>query len=254
MSLVPGPDSHPRPRRTGNVRGWPLTFAHRGARAYLPENTIAAFRLGLSQGAAGLETDAWLALDGVPVLAHDATIRRPGRRVPVARCTSADLAAFEVPTLADLYRTCGTDFELSIDVEHPPVGVPAIDVAESYGALDRLWLCSDELVVLESLRARSSRPRLVCSTGPRRLGGLRSVIPRLQALDVDVVNLHWRHWTRRTVDLVHAAGLLAFGWDAQDDAAVDWLVAAGIDGLYGDRPDHLVARVDRAIHANERGA
>lgn len=236
------PARRDRPRLRGVV-SWPITFAHRGARAAAPENTIAAFRLGLEQGAGALETDAWLAGDGVPVLVHDATIRPAGRRIRVVRATSAELAGFGVPTLADLYRSCGTDFELSIDVEHAAVALPLLEVAESVGAANRLWLCADDPLVLGALRKRSDEARLVCSTGPLRLGGLRRLVPRLVELDVDVVNLHWQDWTARRLDLVHGAGLLAFGWDAQDAVAVEHLLALGIDGLYADRPDELVGRV-----------
>ena len=43
----------------------PITFAHRGACAYAPENTLEAFALGLRLGATGLESDVWLTADGV---------------------------------------------------------------------------------------------------------------------------------------------------------------------------------------------
>ena len=33
-----------------------ITFAHRGAKAHAPENTVAAFRLALEMGASGLES------------------------------------------------------------------------------------------------------------------------------------------------------------------------------------------------------
>lgn len=244
MSSRPEPAIETRHRqRVRSVARWPITFGHRGARAYAPENTIAGFRLALDQQAGALETDAWLARDGVPVLVHDATIRRPGRRVPVVRRTSAELAAFGVPTLSDLYQSCGTDFELSIDVEHMAVALPLVDVAESFGAAERLWLCAEDPVVLALLRKRTAHVRLVCSTGPRRLGGLRLLVPRLADVDVDVVNLHWEDWTARRLDIVRNSGLLAFGWDAQADVAIDRLLAIGIDGLYADRPDHVVARV-----------
>ncbi|MGA1075335.1 MAG: glycerophosphodiester phosphodiesterase, partial [Ilumatobacteraceae bacterium] len=49
----------------------PIMFAHRGARAHAPENTIEAFQLALRLGATGLESDAWLTADGVVVLDHD---------------------------------------------------------------------------------------------------------------------------------------------------------------------------------------
>ena len=33
-----------------------ITFAHRGAKAHAPENTVQAFRLALEMGASGLDT------------------------------------------------------------------------------------------------------------------------------------------------------------------------------------------------------
>lgn len=228
-------------RRTKANR--PLVFAHRGASGYAPENTLAAFSLGLARRADGLESDAWLATDGVPVLVHDSTIRLPGRRIPVVRRSSRELAALSVPSLADLYRLCGTDYLLSIDIEHPPVALPLIEVAEAFHADERLLLCSDDLATLGTLRARSPRVGLVCSTGPRRLGGLAALLPLLRKLDVDVVNLHWRHWTPAGIRLVHMTGMLAFGWDVQDELACDRMTELGLDGLYTDRPDRLVARL-----------
>ncbi|HLO36181.1 MAG TPA: glycerophosphodiester phosphodiesterase family protein, partial [Candidatus Deferrimicrobium sp.] len=93
----------------------PITFAHRGASGYLPENSLPAFRLALDQGATGLESDVWLSRDGEPILAHDRTIRLPGRRIDVTRRTVEELAPFGVPRLADLWLTLGIDFELSLD-------------------------------------------------------------------------------------------------------------------------------------------
>lgn len=52
-----------------------IGFAHRGARAYAPENTLEAFALALKLGADGLESDVWLTADGVPVLDHDGSVR-----------------------------------------------------------------------------------------------------------------------------------------------------------------------------------
>ena len=53
------------------LRSPQLLFAHRGARAHAPENTLEAFTLGLRLGANGLESDVWLTADGQAVLDHD---------------------------------------------------------------------------------------------------------------------------------------------------------------------------------------
>lgn len=229
----------------------PIAFAHRGASAYAPGNTLEAFRLALAQGATGLESDAWLAVDGVVVLVHDRIIRLPGRRIDVTRTTSSALDALGVPTLAALYvdievtRAPGSPgAELSLDLEHPAVAEPAIEVAERAGAIRRLWACHDDLALLARLRRRSAEVRLVCSTRPGRVeGGMVELIEQVAALGLDALNLRGRDWTPELVERCHAVGLAAFGWDAQDRPAMDHLLALSIDGLYADAPDRLLAAI-----------
>jgi glycerophosphoryl diester phosphodiesterase len=54
----------------------PLIFAHRGASAIAPENTIEAAERGLAAGAVGWELDVRLTRDGIPVVIHDASLER----------------------------------------------------------------------------------------------------------------------------------------------------------------------------------
>ncbi len=53
-----------------------INFAHRGASQYAPENTMAAFRLGVDMGADGIETDVQETSDGKLVLFHDSNMKR----------------------------------------------------------------------------------------------------------------------------------------------------------------------------------
>jgi len=50
--------------------------AHRGGSKYAPENTLAAFRTAIAQGADGLEFDVQMSRDGALVIMHDETIDR----------------------------------------------------------------------------------------------------------------------------------------------------------------------------------
>ena len=54
----------------------PEVWAHRGARSAAPENTMAAARAALAQGAHGWELDVHLTLDGEVVVTHDHGLRR----------------------------------------------------------------------------------------------------------------------------------------------------------------------------------
>ena len=89
------------------VRAARSAFAHRGARAHAPENTIEAFALALRLGATGLESDVWLTADGEAVLDHDGSVGRSasdrsGRSTePICPRTS--------PRWRSCSRRCGTD-------------------------------------------------------------------------------------------------------------------------------------------------
>jgi glycerophosphoryl diester phosphodiesterase len=75
----------------------PLVIGHRGASAHAPENTLAAFARALADGADGLEFDVRLASDGVPVVIHDANLRRTaGRTEEIASLSSRTLAEVSV--------------------------------------------------------------------------------------------------------------------------------------------------------------
>ncbi len=54
----------------------PRVWAHRGARSAAPENTMAAARAALAQGAHGWELDVHLTRDGAVIVTHDHGLRR----------------------------------------------------------------------------------------------------------------------------------------------------------------------------------
>src|SRR5438477_652016 len=59
-----------------NPTGRPLVWAHRGASAEAPENTVAAFSLALAQGADGIELDAQRCASGEVIVLHDESLLR----------------------------------------------------------------------------------------------------------------------------------------------------------------------------------
>lgn len=54
----------------------PLIVAHRGASGYLPENTLEAFELAISQGAHMIELDVHSCASGDAIVIHDPTLER----------------------------------------------------------------------------------------------------------------------------------------------------------------------------------
>ncbi len=224
-----------------SLREPPIAFAHRGARAHAPENTLEAFRLAVRLGATGLESDVWITADGVPVLDHDGIAK--GRFLRRTRIADVDREALpgHTPTLADLYEACGPQLELSLDVKDAAAIDAVLEVAARAGALAHLWLCHPRLEVLASWRDRAGEAKLVHSTVLGRMdGGPERHAARLADAGVDVVNLHHSEWSGGLVALCHRFDLLAFGWDAQHARVLRELLDAGIDGVYSDHVDRMI--------------
>jgi glycerophosphoryl diester phosphodiesterase len=230
----------------------PLAFAHRGASAHAPENTLEAFGLALRLGATGLESDVWLSADGEAVLDHDGVAGRRGlKRRRIADATRAELPA-HMPTLDELYAACGTEFHLSLDVKVPAVFDRVVAVARAAGgaALERLWLCHPDWQVVAGCRSACPDVRLVDST---RLGRIKEGPERraatLAGAGIDAVNMHHLDWTGGLVTLFHRFEVLAFGWDAQLPRVLAELVDMGIDAVYSDHVDRMVDAVGAAYPA-----
>lgn len=236
------------PDALGRDVALPILFAHRGASGRAPENTIAAFRLALELGATGLETDAWRSADGLPMLVHDRTYQRTGRRVDVTRSTAADLVADGVPTLADLYAIVGTQQPVSIDLQHPEVAEVVIEVAAAARATPRLYACSGDLALLGRVRRLDGDVHLVHSTRPRRVPeGIPARLAILALEGVEILNMAWRDWTPELVARTRDAGLRPFAWDAHTTVGIERALDLGVDAVYSDHPDLLVAAVARRL-------
>ena len=220
----------------------PIGFAHRGARADAPENTIEAFALARRLGATGLESDVWLTADGEAVLDHDGVVRAGVRRRPIGDVRRADLPG-HIPTLAELYEACGTEPEVSLDVKDPAAAPTVVAVAREAGgeALGRLWLCSPDWQLAASWRTLSDDVHLVDSTRLKRMKeGTERRAATLADAGVDAVNLHWSEWSGGLVTLFHRFELDALGWDAQYRRQLDALLTMGIDGVFSDHVERMV--------------
>lgn len=221
-----------------------VLFAHRGARAHAPENTLEAFTLAVRLGATGLESDVWLTADGQAVLDHDGVVGGPFRRRAMSAVQREALPA-HVPTLAELYATVGSGLEVSLDVKDPAAFEEVVDVARRAGAAERLWLCHPDVDVLREWRAAAPEVRLVNSTRVTTMdGGPERRAAQLRDLGIDAVNLHHAEWSAGLVALFHRFGRRCLGWDAQHVRIVTALLRAGIDGIFSDHVDRMVDGVD----------
>lgn len=229
----------------------PIGFAHRGARANAPENTIEAFELAVRLGATGIESDVWITSDGVAVLDHDGLVGRRPRRQRIAEVHSSELPG-HIPTLRNFYELVGASVEFSLDVKDPSAAAEVIACARDVSAESQLWLCHPSRELLCGWRALSPDVNLVESTRAARFESSPELhIARSAEMGVDVLNLHHSDWTGGLIAMVHRFELLAFGWDAQFERILDGLLDAGIDGVYSDHVDVMMSSLTNAASGDK---
>ena len=146
--------------------GAALVYGHRGASAYEPDITIAAFRLAADQGAAGVELDVRFSRDGALVIHHD--VREPDG----PRFLDMDLAEIRhafphVPTLDETWAAVGERLFLNIEIKVDESS-PTFDVAgrladavtkwiEASEAVERVFISSFDTPARSMSRADKSR-------------------------------------------------------------------------------------------------
>jgi glycerophosphoryl diester phosphodiesterase len=119
-----------------------ILVAHRGASAYAPEHTLAAYRLALEQGADFVEQDLQISKDGVLVCLHDLTLERTTNVEEVfpdrAKLDAGGRKAWQVSdfTLEELKRLdAGSWFKPQFKDERIPTFQEAIDLVKGKAGL-----------------------------------------------------------------------------------------------------------------------
>jgi glycerophosphoryl diester phosphodiesterase len=251
----------------------PRVFAHRGGAALGPENTIAAFDLGLAAGADGLELDVHLSADGVPVVIHDATLERTtDARGPVAGRTADELAAVDagyhfaedgafpfrgrgigVPTLAEvLARYDGVPVIIELKGSRPALGEAVARVVTAANAVGRVCLAGESQAAVGAARrvlpaaATSATRREVRWAVYRTRLGLGVGRPAYGSFQVPEKAGLTRVVSPGFIDAAHRAGVLVEVWTVDSSRRMRRLLEWGIDALITNRPDEAVLARDAA--------
>jgi glycerophosphoryl diester phosphodiesterase len=260
-----------RKRETRTIRSdWPVNFAHRGASARAPENTLEAFRLAVEAGAGGLELDVHMTRDGEIVVIHDASVDRTtdGSGV-VAGMTLDGLRALDagyrfspdggrtypyrgrglrIPSLAEVYEEFPAA-SVNIDIKEPQPGAEeaVLRVIRDAEAEERSLVVSDHHAVVRRFRKVSGG---LISTGASRLeiaafyisSRLRLellVHPAYDALQVPVEHEGIALVTPRFVRAAHSRGARVDAWTINDAREMGRLLDLGVDVIMTDRPETL---------------
>ncbi len=229
-----------------------IAIAHRGASAWVPENTVAAFDAALEVNCRAIEFDVRLTADGIPVVIHDETLDRTtngsGRvaqtnwldilRLDAGSWKRPRFAGTRVPTLAEaLQAICPMAqpvMELKVAINPSMI----IDLLRRAGAISDAVIMSFNTAILQSMRRENRNItlfQLIENWSPKTLreckdAGCTGVVMKFDQWALDRA--------------VMAKDVLPHAWayDVNDPGAAAACGAMGIDGVITDYPDLVRAR------------
>ncbi len=231
-----------------------LRIGHRGAAAHAPENTVASFRRAVELDADAVEFDVQRTRDGALVVIHDETVDRTTngsgrvgdltfgevRALDAGVWKGREFAGERVPTLEEAIDAVPERIRLFVELKDPALypGIEAqvLGVLGERNALRRAEVSSFDHDALARVRAADADVAigLLFSRHP-------DPVPAARRLRARALHVGSRALTGDLVANAHAAGLAVYVWTVNDPADIAAARALGVDGMFSDHPERLVA-------------
>ncbi|MDG4865263.1 glycerophosphodiester phosphodiesterase [Streptomyces sp. T-3] len=208
---------------------------HRGDPYTVRENTVASLRSALAAGADAVEIDVRLTRDGVPVLLHDASLKRLWQHDRPLGALSADevrgLTSGGVPTLEEAIAGTG-EARLMVDLPDTDARTAraVVEVIRACGAEERAYYCAGPT---EMLAVRAADPAAEIALTWKTLAPPRPVL--LEAVRPRWLNYRFGLLDRELVGHVHRDGYLVSCWTPDTVRSMRRLLDMGVDSITTNR-------------------
>jgi glycerophosphoryl diester phosphodiesterase len=232
----------------------PAVFAHRGASAHAPENTLAAFQLAIAQGADAIELDAKLSADGEVIVIHDPTVDRTtnghGR---VSQMKLADLRALDagrffsetfcgekIPLLSEVFEAVGE--KTLINIELTNYSTPRDSLTEQVCALVKKHALEQNVIFSSFFASNLKKAARLLPDVPRgllALDGWKGAWARSFGFsfgDYAALHPYVTDVNPQQVQRVHRLKRRIHVWTVNDPADMIHLRDWGADGIFTDDP------------------
>jgi glycerophosphoryl diester phosphodiesterase len=241
----------------------PILFAHRGACAHAPENTLESFQLAFEQGADAIELDAKLTADDEVVVIHDSTVDRTTNgkgRVSVLKLVelrSLDAGSFfsekyrgaRIPTLNEVFEAFGKRGMINVEMTNYYAGRD--NLAEKVCELVRKHALEDRIIFSSFFSYNLRKCAQLLPQVPRgylALDGWKGIWARsfgfmfgdYQALHPNISDVD-----QQQVQRVHRLKRRVHVWTANSPQDIQRLKDWGVDGIFTDDPQTAVRALGR---------
>lgn len=232
----------------------PIIFAHRGASAYAPENTIASFILAVKQNAPAIELDAKLSKDNQIVVFHDPTTdRTTGFRASINKLSINEIKSLDagshfdssfqgekVPTLSEVFDAVGRETLINIELTNyvsPFDSLPVLvaELVKKYNLQQSVFFSSFNPIALKRIHALLPEVpiALLAESGKK---GWVARSPLMNWLPYHAIHPHFTDVTNKFIEIHHKRAHLINTYTVNHLEEMKRLFHIGIDGIFTDDP------------------
>jgi glycerophosphoryl diester phosphodiesterase len=234
--------------------GQTLTFAHRGASATAPENTLAAFELAVEHGADGIEFDIQLTRDGVPIICHDFSVDKTTdhqgkvsdfalseiKEMDAGAWFGPEFAGERIPTLDELIDAVGHRLLLNLELKTAAVKANGLEEAVAViirqsDLYDRIIVSSFNPLALRRLHRLDPRIDLGLLYALNMPHYLRNAWAR-HLIDCQAMHPHYEMVDERYMRWAREHGYRVNVWTVDDPDVMHRLIALGVDVVITNTP------------------
>jgi glycerophosphoryl diester phosphodiesterase len=224
-------------------------WAHRGASARAPENTLAAFREAEAAGADGLELDVHLSRDGVPVVIHDDRVDRTTdgrgavdaltfreiRVLDAGRWFGKRFAGESLPTLEEVFLFAGDRLRLNVEIKNAAAGIAVLALMKRNPRTPVL-VSSFDHDLLAVLRRQESRLPLGFLT---ESSDWQKPLERAAALAAESFHPREDLVDAELILACHRRRLAVYPWTVDEPQRLAALRRLGVDGVFCNDPERV---------------
>lgn len=236
--------------------------AHRGASAYAPENTIAAFDKAVEMKADYIEIDVQRSKDGKLVVIHDTTVDRTTdgsgkvgnltfkelRNLDAGSWKGEQFTGAKISTFDEILNRYHGKIGILIELKAPEL-YPGIEENIAKKLKERnLDKSQNEKIIVQSFNHNSMKKmNELLPKVPIGVLTSSSADATEQALQefstyADYFNPSYGIVTPDLVNQVHSLGMKIGSWTVRSQEAADFLLDVGVDAIITDYPDYVDPR------------
>ena len=221
----------------------PKIYAHRGASAHAPENTIAAFKLAADQQADGIELDVTLSKDGQIVVIHDDSVDRTTNGTgEVVDLTLAELQALDagqgehIPTLKEVFESVGNSLVVNIELKNTKLfsSILPDQVAQfikTHNLINNVIISSFNPFYLQRFHRHCPQVRIGFLTLPHM-----AKLWFWRFFHFDALHPYFKDVNESLMDKVRKHGQQINTWTVDDPQEIKRLTKLGVDGIITNDP------------------